>query len=150
MKRMKNTTPQKFRGKIEKKVPKSKLLRNCVKAFITGGIICTLGQAILNFYMNINLSKDHASSATSITLILIGIILTGLDIYRKIAKHAGAGTLVPITGFANAISAPAIESKTEGYVLGVGVKIFSIAGPVIVYGITSSVIAGIIIYLFGL
>ena len=145
---MKNTTPKKFRDKIERKVPKSKLLINSVKAFLIGGTICTIGQIILNFYISLNLSKDHAASATSITLIFTGILLTGLDLYRKIAKHAGAGTLVPITGFANAISAPAIEAKTEGYVLGVGVKLFSIAGPVIVYGITASVIAGLIMFFF--
>ena len=145
---MKKTTPQNFSKKVEQTVPKSKLLINSVKAFLIGGTICAIGQAILNFYMSINLSKDQAASATSITLIFIGILLTGLDIYRKIAKHGGAGTLVPITGFSNAISAPAIEAKTEGYVLGVGVKIFSIAGPVIVYGITASVVAGLILFLF--
>lgn len=134
--------------KIDKKVPPSKLLINSSKAFVIGGIICTLGQVIFSVYTACGLDKDKASSLVSVTLIFIGILLTGTDIYHKIAVHGGAGTLVPITGFANAMSSPAIEAKTEGYVLGVGVKLFSVAGPVIVYGICSSAIAGVIMFLF--
>ena len=143
----KKLNPEDYQKKIDKKVPRSHLLTDCVKAFVIGGLICTIGQAIMNVYTML-LDKEAASSLTSVTLIFIGILLTGLDVYYKIAKHGGAGTLVPITGFANAMSSPAIEAKTEGYVLGVGIKLFSIAGPVIVYGICSSVIAGIIMYIF--
>lgn len=132
---------------IKTKTPNSKLLKNCIKAFLSGGIICTLGQALLNLYMYSGLSQDDASSVVAISLIFISALLTGLDIYPKIAKHAGAGTLVPITGFANSVAAPALEAKTEGYVLGVGAKVFTIAGPVILYGVIASMVAGII-YLF--
>jgi len=144
----KTISPEEYQKKINKKAPKSNILMNCFRAFLSGGIICTIGQAILNFYTSLELSKDLAASATSITLIFIGILLTGLDIYHKLAKYCGAGTLVPITGFSNAVSSPAIESSTEGFVLGTGVKIFSIAGPVIAYGLAASVVAGIIIYFF--
>lgn len=148
---MKNIlSPKEYQAKVMKKSPKSKLFKNSVKAFLFGGIICTLGQIILNFFTGMGLDKEPASSWTSVTLIFSGILLTGLDVYHKIAKQAGAGTLVPITGFANAMSSPAIEARTEGYVLGVGVKLFSIAGPVIAYGIGASFFAGLIIYFFGL
>lgn len=146
----KKNTPKEYRQKVDKKVPESKLGINCVKAFLIGGTICCIGQVILNFYTWLKLPNDLAASATSVTLIFLGILLTGLDVYCKIAKHGGAGTLVPITGFANAVASPAIEAKTEGFVLGVGVKLFSIAGPVIAYGISSSFIAGIIMLIFGL
>ena len=126
------------------KSPKSKLLKNSVKAFLIGGSICTIGQCFLSFYNYIGLTEKVSSTATSISMILIGVLLTGFGIYPKIAKHGGAGTLVPITGFSNAVSAPAIEAKTEGYVLGVGAKIFTIAGPVILYGTLASFVAGII------
>ena len=146
----KNITPEEFQKKINKKVPKSKLGLNCTKAFVIGGLICTFGQAVLNFYSSFDIPKDTASALTSMTLIFTGIILTGTGFYHKIAKHGGAGTLVPITGFANAMSSPAIEAKTEGYILGVGTKLFSIVGPVIAYGIAASVAAGFVIYFFGL
>ncbi len=146
----KKVTSEEYQKKVERKVPRSNLCIDCVKAFLIGGAICAIGQGVLNFYLWLKLSKELAAMAVSVTMIFIGVLLTGLDLYRKIAKHGGAGTLVPITGFANAVASPAIEAKTEGYVLGVGVKLFSIAGPVIVYGIAASVAAGIIIYLFGL
>ena len=146
----KKVTSEEYQRKVERKVPRSNLCIDCVKAFLIGGAICAIGQGVLNFYLWLKLSKELAAMAVSVTMIFIGVLLTGLDLYRKIAKHGGAGTLVPITGFANAVASPAIEAKTEGYVLGVGVKLFSIAGPVIVYGIAASVAAGIIIYLFGL
>ncbi len=139
---------QEYLKKIDKKVPKSHTPINLVKAFLIGGLICTAGQVIMNIYLSFGLDKDRASTLVSVTLIFLGILLTGLDLYCKIAKHGGAGTLVPITGFANAMSSPAIEAKTEGYVLGVGAKLFSIAGPVIAYGICASAAAGIIMFIF--
>ncbi|WP_164489191.1 stage V sporulation protein AC [Ruminococcus sp. Marseille-P6503] len=118
------------------------------KAFVIGGLICVLGEALLNMYSSYGLSEKNAGTATSITLILISAVLTGFGLYDKIAKHGGAGTLVPITGFANSVVAPAIEFKTEGLVLGLGAKIFIISGPVILYGTLASVIYGLIYYLF--
>ena len=119
-------------------------------AFLTGGLICTLGQLLTNLYMMAGISKDTASSLTSISLIFLSILFTGLEWYDRIAQHAGAGTLVPITGFANAVASPALEFKSEGYVLGLGAKMFVIAGPVIVYGVSASVVYGIIYYIAGL
>lgn len=116
------------------------------KAFVIGGLICMLGEAMLNMYSHYGLSEKNAGTATSVTLILLSAILTGLGFYDRIAKHGGAGTLVPITGFANSVVAPAIEFKTEGYVLGLGAKIFIISGPVILYGTLASVIYGLIYY----
>jgi len=139
-------TKEEYQSMVERKSPSSKLFKNCIKAFLIGGIICTIGQCFLSFYQTIISDKELAASATSITMILIGVLLTGLDIYPKIAKHGGAGTLVPITGFANAVSAPAIEAKTEGFILGVGAKMFTIAGPVILYGTIASFCAGLIFF----
>lgn len=141
-----NMSNQEYIQYVEKKNPKSKLGINCLKAFLIGGIICTIGQGFLNLYKYLGLDKETASTCVSITLVFIGALLTGLNIYPKIAKHGGAGTLVPITGFSNAVSAPALEAKTEGYVLGVGAKIFTIAGPVILFGTLSSIICGIIYF----
>lgn len=124
---------------------KSKVLPDCLNAFWTGGLICVAGQALSDLYTSFGLEKKSAATAVSITLIFIAILLTGLSIYQKFAKISGAGTLVPITGFANAMSAPAIEFKTEGFVLGVGAKLFSIAGPVIVYGVLASAVYGLIL-----
>ena len=128
---------------VKSKTPNSPLFLDCLKAFVSGGLICVLGQLLLNCYTNWGLSPDDAGSAVSITLIFISALLTGLDIYPKLAKHAGAGMVVPITGFANSVAAPALEAKTEGYVLGVGAKIFTIAGPVILYGTLASMVAGL-------
>ena len=123
--------------------PNSKLFKDMLWAFVVGGIICTIGQLISNFYMdNLGLNENDAKGAVSITMIFLGALLTGLNLYHKIAKHAGAGTLVPITGFANAIVSPAMEFKREGLVLGLAAKMFVIAGPVLVYGITASVAVG--------
>ena len=121
-----------------------------VKAFVVGGLICAIGQGILNGYTALGLEKDAAGTATSMTLVALSALLTGLSLYDNIAKFAGAGTLVPITGFANSIAAPAVEFKTEGYVLGVGGKMFQIAGPVIVYGVSASVIYGFIYWLWSM
>ena len=128
----------------EKAVPKTKSFRNMTGAFLIGGTICAIGQAVLNFYLGIGLSTPSASIACSITLIALSAVLTGFGVYDKIAKFGGGGTLVPITGCANAVVSPAMEFKSEGFVLGLGVKIFTIAGPVIVYGVLASVAYGII------
>ena len=141
-------------GKIVEKVsPNSKCLQNCVKAFLFGGGICLAGQIIYTVYTSLELTKDVSKTLTSVTLIFIGVLLTALGVYDKIAKHAGAGTLVPITGFANAVSSPAIEFKSEGFVSGLGAKLFIIAGPVIVYGVSASIVYGAILWtlhLFGI
>lgn len=145
---MKNKmTNEQYNEYVKQKTPNSKIFVNCLKAFIIGGLICVIGQLILNFFLKkANLDEESAAASTSIVLIFLGALLTGLNIYPKIAKHAGAGTIVPITGFANSVVSPALEAKTEGYVLGVGAKIFTIAGPVILYGILASVIAGLCYY----
>lgn len=131
---------------VEQVTPKHSCLKNCAQAFVTGGIICTVGQAVMNMYMLWN-DKDTAAAWTTLTLVLISVILTALNIYPSITKWGGAGALVPITGFANSVAAPAIEFKKEGYVFGVGCKIFTIAGPVILYGILLSWILGIIYWI---
>ncbi len=125
-------------------VPKTKCVRNLTGAFLIGGAICTIGQFVLDFYLDIGLSTPSASTACSMTLVALSAVLTGFGVYDNIAKFGGGGTLVPITGFANAVVSPAMEFKSEGFVLGLGVKIFTIAGPVIVYGVLASVIYGII------
>ena len=119
-------------------------------AFTIGGLICALGQAIMMAYQSSGMTEEVSGSVTSVTLVLLSIILTGFNIYPKIAKFGGAGTLVPITGFANAVASPALEFKSEGLVLGLAAKMFVIAGPVIVYGTSASIVYGLIIYLFGL
>ena len=140
-----NKITQKEYADILKEVsPDSPLGLDMLKAFVVGGIICTIGQCFLNFYMKILQERELASTATSISLIFIAAVLTACNVFDNIAKFAGAGTLVPITGFSNAVVSPAMEYKTEGYILGVGSKMFVIAGPVIVYGTASSVIAGLI------
>ncbi len=127
--------------------PKTKSYYTIPVAFLVGGLICTLGELLLHFYSFLGCDKTAAAAFTSITLVGLSALLTGLGWYEKLAKHAGAGTLVPITGFANAVSCCAIESKAEGWILGVGAKIFTIAGPVIVYGTAASFVYGIIYYL---
>ena len=127
----------------DKKSPSSKILKNCAAAFLSGGAICAFGELLFTFYEGFGMGKELTASAVSVTLIFLGVLLTGLNIYPKLAKYAGAGTVVPITGFANAVAAPSIEARTEGYVLGVGAKLFTIAGPVIVFGIGASFLAGI-------
>ena len=135
-------------GRLVKEMsPKSPVGRDCFNAFWIGGVICVLGQLLVNGYDALGLEKEQAGTAASMTLVALSALLTGLSIYDDIAKHAGAGTLVPITGFANSIAAPAVEFKTEGVVLGVGAKMFTIAGPVIVYGLSASVVYGFIFWL---
>lgn len=127
--------------------PKSPILKDCLNAFWIGGLICTVGQLIMNGYLALGMEKEEAGTAMSMTLVAISAFLTGLSLYDNIAKHAGAGTLVPITGFANAIAAPAVEFKTEGMILGTAAKMFTIAGPVIVYGISASVVYGFVYWI---
>ena len=135
-------------GKLVKSMaPKSPIKKDCLFAFMIGGLICTFGQVLLNGYGALGLDKTDAGTATSATLIALSALLTGLSLYDNIAKYAGAGTLVPITGFANSVAAPAVEFKTEGFILGVGAKMFTIAGPVIVYGVSDSVVYGLIYWI---
>ena len=126
--------------------PGSTVTTNCIKAFLFGGGICAIGQIIQNILLRTSLSREDAGLITASILIVAAILLTALGLYSKLGKHAGAGSVVPITGFANAITAPAIEHKKEGLVLGVGAKMFVIAGPVIVYGLIASVIVGLVYY----
>lgn len=128
--------------------PKSPIWRDCLNAFWIGGLICCLGQVFVNWYTSLGLEKTDAGTAASMSLVALSALLTGLSVYDDIAKVAGAGTLVPITGFANSISAPAVEFKTEGMVLGVGAKMFQIAGPVIVYGLSASAVYGLIYWIY--
>ena len=137
---------QQYNDYVEQITPKHNLLKNMLCAFLVGGLICTLGQGLTELYASA-LDKQSAATAASMTLVAMSALLTGLSLYDDIAKAAGAGTLVPITGFANAISAPAVEFRTEGFILGVGARMFTIAGPVIVYGLSASVVYGIIYYL---
>ncbi len=137
---------EKFRKYAEKKSPDSNLLKDIVFSFLVGGAICTAGQAIAELYKALGVSQNNVKILLPCTLIVLSNIMTVLGLYGKIAKFAGAGTLVPITGFANAICSVSIDSKAEGYILGVGAKMFTIAGPVILYGTASSVIYGIIYY----
>ena len=135
-------------GKIVKELsPNSPMWRDCLNAFWIGGLICTLGQVFVNWYTSMGMEKQDASTAASMSLVVLSALLTGLSFYDDIAKVAGAGTLVPITGFANSIAAPAVEFKTEGMVLGVAAKMFTIAGPVIVYGLSASVVYGLIYWI---
>jgi len=135
---------------VKQITPKFSTYKNCMKAFLVGGIICTIGQAFTNYYIYIGADEEMAKLYNSLTLVFLAILLTGLGIYQKLAKFAGAGTLVPITGFANSVAAPAVEYKNEGQIFGIGCKIFTIAGPVILYGIFSSWVLGLIYYILKL
>ena len=141
-------TPKQYSDYVDKKSPNSPILKNCIFAFLIGGLICSIGQIIFDFCKFKGF--DQTSSNTIVSIILIGIsaFLTGLNLFNKIGKIAGAGSLIPITGFANSSVSPAIEYKSEGYIMGVGAKMFTVAGPVLVYGISASVIVGIIATLF--
>lgn len=140
----------KYSNMVDKASPNSPKILNCIKAFLFGGIICTIGQLIMMLLENTGLSENEVSAGTSGILIIITAVLTGLGIFDKIARHAGAGTIVPITGFANSVVSPALEFQHEGLILGTAAQMFTIAGPVIVYGIASSFIYGLIIYIFKL
>ena len=141
-------TEKQYGALVARMAPKSPMWKDCLNAFWIGGLICVVGQIFTNCYGAWGLEKQDAGTAASMTLVALSALLTGLSVYDDIAKHAGAGTLVPITGFANAIAAPAVEFKTEGFILGVGAKMFTIAGPVIVYGLAASVVYGFIYWLY--
>lgn len=145
---LKQYTPKQYNEMVKKASPNSKSWIDIPKAFVIGGLICCIGQGINNIFSYYGFDTKTAASWTSITLVLISAILTGLGLYEKLAKHGGAGTLVPITGFANSVVSPALEFKSEGFVLGLGAKIFIISGPVILYGTTASIIYGLIYYFF--
>lgn len=140
-------TEKQYQKMVADMSPKSPIFKNCLKAFLVGGLICAIGQGILNLYTFLGLDKENSATATSMTLVALSALFTGLSLYDNLAKHAGAGTLVPITGFSNAVSSAAIEFKTEGFVLGVGAKMFTIAGPVIVYGVSASVVYGLVYWI---
>ena len=140
-------TEKQYGKLVQELSPPSPIGKDCLWAFTVGGLICTLGQFFINWYTSLGLEKQDASTAASMTLVALSALATGLSLYDNLAKHAGAGTLVPITGFANAIAAPAVEFKTEGFILGVGAKMFTIAGPVIVYGVSASVVYGLIYWI---
>lgn len=139
-------TKKDYQAYVDQKTPNSPIAGNLLKAFLVGGIICCIGQGIKDWLTSYGLDEKTVASTTSIILVFAGIFLTAINVYNKIGKFAGAGSIVPITGFANSIASPAIEFKSEGLVLGVGAKLFQIAGPVLVYGITSSILVGIVYY----
>lgn len=143
-----NISNSEYNDLISKKAEKSPILKNIFFAFIIGGLICMLGQFIFDQMLNLNIDKEKAGTITSISLIFIGAFLTAINVYSRLGKIAGAGSTIPITGFSNSVVSPAIEFKSEGYVLGIGANMFKIAGPVLVYGITTSVILGFIYYIF--
>ena len=140
-------TQKQYAKLVQQISPNSPVGKDCLMAFLVGGLICLLGQCCITLYISLGLPKEEAGTAASMSLVALSALLTGLSLYDDLAKAAGAGTLVPITGFANAISAPAVEFKTEGFLLGVGAKMFTIAGPVIVYGLSASVVYGLIYWL---
>ena len=145
---MMNVTPQEYKKMYKKASPPSPKLKDFICAFLAGGLICMLGQLLLELYKFLDLGEEISKMLVPVSLIFLSAFLTALHVFDNIAKHAGAGTLVPITGFANAVVSPAIEFKQEGYVLGVGAKMFAIAGPVIVYGTVASVIYGVIYWVY--
>lgn len=138
---------QKYNEYVKQKTPKHSTPKNLFRAFLVGGIICTIGQGFINLYISLGADKELAASYTTLSLILLSVVSTGLNWYQKLANYAGAGSVVPITGFANSVAAAAIEYKKEGHVFGIGCQIFTIAGPVILYGIFSSWILGVIYYI---
>lgn len=141
-------TQETYKDYVKKKTPNSPILKNCFNAFWVGGLICTIGQLIFNICQEINFDVSTSNTIVSIILIGLSAFLTGLNVFNKIGKFAGAGSLVPITGFANSIVSPAMEYKSEGYIMGVGSKMFTVAGPVLVFGISASIIVGIIYMIF--
>lgn len=146
---MKKISNQEYKKLYEQKKPKEKIFLNCVKAFIVGGIICIIGQGINDILVKVmEISKENAASYTSIILVFLAALLTGLGVYDEIGKFAGAGSIVPITGFANSVISPAMEFKKEGMIFGTSAKIFTLAGPVIVFGLLSTWVCGFIYYLY--
>ncbi|MDR1132459.1 MAG: stage V sporulation protein AC [Oscillospiraceae bacterium] len=145
-----NMPKDEYGAYVKKISPNSRLFPNLLKAFTVGGAICCAGQAVTQLFLLWGLDKEPAGTATSVTLIFLGALFTGLGLYDDLAKAGGAGTLVPITGFANAVVSPALEFKTEGLILGTGAKMFVVSGPVIVYGVSASIVYGLILWLIGL
>ena len=143
-------SPQEYQQYVKQRAQKSPLVKDVALAFVIGGLICVLGQLIQNGWAAAGLSQEDAGTATSCSLVLLSALLTGLNLYNKLARYGGAGTLVPITGFANAVVSPAIDFKSEGFVTGMAAKMFTVAGPVIVFGTVASVLYGIILKLFRL
>ena len=141
-------TPEAYQALVKQMSPPSPIVKDTVLAFLVGGAICTVGQLLSNWYGTLGLDTADAGTATSVTLVFLSALATGLGVYHKLARLAGAGTLVPITGFANAMSSPAIEFKSEGMVLGLAAKLFVIAGPVIVYGTAASILYGLVLVIF--
>lgn len=139
---------KKYQNYVDTKTPNSPIVKNCFNAFWVGGLICVIGQLINSYCKYIGLDIQLSGTIVSIILIGISAFLTGLNLFNKIGKFAGAGSLIPITGFANSIVSPAMEYKSEGYVMGVGAKMFTVAGPVLVYGISSSILVGIVYFIF--
>ena len=140
-------SPQEYQQYVKQRAQKSPLVKDVVLAFIIGGLICVVGQLIQNGWSAAGLNQEDAGTATSCSLVALSALLTGLNLYNKLARYGGAGTLVPITGFANAVASPAIDFKSEGLVTGMAAKMFTVAGPVIVFGVTASVIYGVILML---
>jgi stage V sporulation protein AC len=141
-------TNKEYQSYVDKKTPNSPIFKNCFNAFWVGGLICTLGQIIYDYFIYRNFPKDLTGTIVSICLIFLSAFLTAINVFNRIGKFAGGGSLVPITGFANSVISPAMEYKSEGFVMGVGAKMFTVAGPVLVYGISSSVIVGLVYLLF--
>ena len=140
-------TPKEYQAYVKAKAPSSPLVRDCLRAFLVGGLICTLGQAIQNGWLAAGLTKDDAGAATACSLVLLSAVLTGLNVYSSIGRFGGAGSLIPITGFANAVVSPAIDFKAEGLITGMAAKMFTVAGPVIVFGSLASVVYGVVLML---
>ena len=141
-----NIEKQTYRRYVDARAPKSAVAQNCLHAFLVGGFICMFAQALKNVYTGLGMEAQNAATLCSVTLVFIAALLTGLGVFDKIAKFAGAGTLVPITGFANSVVSPAMDSHTEGAILGIGVKIFTVAGPVLLYGTVAGAVYGVIYY----
>ena len=141
-------SPQQYQQFVTDRAPKSPIVKDCLFAFVVGGLICLIGQAITDGFTALGLEKQDAGTATAISLVGLSALLTGLNLYNKIARFGGAGTLVPITGFANAVAAPAVDFKSEGFITGMAAKMFVVAGPVIVFGTLASVVYGLILLLF--
>lgn len=138
---------QEYQKFVQDRAKSSPVVKNCALAFVFGGVICVLGQAIMDGWTALGLEKMDAGTATSVCLVFLSVLLTGMNLYNKLGRYGGAGTLVPITGFANAVASPAIDFKSEGLVTGMAAKMFTVAGPVIVFGVTASVIYGVILML---
>ena len=144
-----NLTPEEYQALVKRRAPKSPIVKNTLLAFLSGGAICALGQLIRNGFSSLGLPPEDAGTATSAALVLLAALATGAGLYTRLARFAGAGTLVPITGFANSVASPAVDFRSEGWVTGTAVKMFTIAGPVIVYGVFAGVLYGAVLLLLG-